>query len=110
MPVAGCGFAQRYDAQTVVAADVTPAANDKQQLEPMLNMVAALPDELGEVQSMLADNGYFSAGNAAACAAAEIEPVITMGRQPITRRWPSALRRRRPHRRIPRWSRLWRTG
>ncbi|HET6237954.1 MAG TPA: transposase, partial [Acetobacteraceae bacterium] len=90
MPVAGGGFEQCYNAQAVVAAgsllvvaaDVTQAANDKQQLEPMLNMVAALPDELGEVQSMLADNGYFSAVNVAACAAAEIEPVIAMGRQP----------------------------
>ncbi len=90
MPVAGGGFEQCYNAQAVVAAgsllvvaaDVTQAANDKQQLEPMLNMVAALPDELGEVQSMLADNGYFSAVNVAACAAAEIKPVIAMGRQP----------------------------
>jgi hypothetical protein len=48
----------------------------------MLDKVAALPDELGEVQSMLADNGYFSAANVAACVAAEIEPVIAMSRQP----------------------------
>jgi len=90
MPVAGGGFEQCYNAQAVVAAgsllvvaaDVTQAANDKQQLEPMLNMVAALPEELGEVQSMLPDNGYFSAVNVAACAAAEIEPDIAMGRQP----------------------------
>jgi hypothetical protein len=48
----------------------------------MLNKVAALPDELGEVETILADNGYFSAANVAACAAAGIEPVIAMGRQP----------------------------
>jgi transposase len=90
MPVAGGGFEQCYNAQAVVAADsllvvvanVVQAANDKQQLEPMLNKVADLPDELGEVQSILADNGYFSAANVAACTAAEIEPVIAMGRQP----------------------------
>jgi hypothetical protein len=90
MPVAGGGFEQCYNAQAVVAAgsllvvaaDVTQAANDKQQLEPMLNKVAAQPDGLGDVQSMLADNGYFSAANVAACAAAKIEPVIAIGRQP----------------------------
>jgi transposase len=90
MPVAGGGFEQCYNAQAVVAADsllvvatdVVQAANDKQQLEPMLNKVAALPDELGEVETMLADNGYFSAANVTACAAAEIEPLIAMGRQP----------------------------
>jgi hypothetical protein len=90
MPVAGGGFEQCYNAQAVVAADsllvvatgVTQAANDKQQLQPMLSKVAALPDELGDVETMLADNGYFSAANVAACAAAKIEPLIAMGRQP----------------------------
>ena len=90
MPVAGGGFEQCYNAQAVVAADsllvvaanVVRAANDKQQLAPMLAKVAALPDELGEVATMLADNGYFSAANVAACAAAGIDPVIAMGRQP----------------------------
>jgi transposase len=90
MPVAGGGFEQCYNAQAVVAAgsllvvatNVVQAANDKQQLAPMLNKIAALPDELGEVESMLADNGYFSAANVAACEAAGIEPVIAMGRQP----------------------------
>ena len=90
MPVAGGGFEQCYNAQAVVAADsllvvgvdVVQAANDKQQLQPMLNKVTALPDELGEVKTMLADSGYFSAANVAACAAAEIAPLIAMGRQP----------------------------
>jgi transposase len=80
MPVAGGGFEQCYNAQAVVAADsllvvavdVTQAVNDKQQIQPMLNKVAALPDELGEVDTMLADSGYFSAANVTACAAAEI--------------------------------------
>ena len=90
MPVAGGGFEQCYNAQAVVAADsllvvatdVVQAANDKQQLQPMLNRVITLPDELGEVETMLADSGYFSAANVAACAAVEIEPLIAMGRQP----------------------------
>jgi len=90
MPVAGGGFEQCYNAQAVVAADsllvvatdVVQVANDKQQLQPMLNRVITLPDELGEVETMLADSGYFSAANVAACAAVEIEPLIAMGRQP----------------------------
>jgi hypothetical protein len=90
MPVAGGGFEQCYNAQAVVAADsllvvavdVVQAANDKQQLQPMLNQVAALPGALGEVETMLADSGYFSAANVAACVAAEVEPLIAMGRQP----------------------------
>ena len=65
----------------MVAADVVQAPNDKQQLEPMLDKIAELPDELGKVDELLADNGYFSEGNVNACAAAGIEPVIAMGRE-----------------------------
>jgi transposase len=90
MPVAGGGFEQCYNAQAVVsvdsllvvAADVVQAANDKQQLQPMLNKIAVLPNALGEVETLLADNGYFSAANVTACAAAGIEPLVAMGRQP----------------------------
>jgi hypothetical protein len=47
----------------------------------MLGTPAELPDELGKVNDLLADNGYFSEGNVNACAAAGIEPVIAMGRE-----------------------------
>ena len=90
MPVAGGGFEQCYNAQAVVAADsllvvavdVVQAANDKQQLQPMLNKVVALPEALGKAETMLADNGYFSAANVTACAETGIAPLIAMGRQP----------------------------
>jgi hypothetical protein len=90
MPVAGGGFEQCYNAQAavtagsllVIAADVVQAANDKQQLEPMLGKLAALPAELGAPQTVLGDNGYFSAANVAACAAAGIEPLLALGRAP----------------------------
>jgi len=89
MPVAGGGFEQCYNAQAavaadsllVIAADVVQAPNDKQQLVPMLGKIAALPDELGEVGALLADNGYFSEANVNACAAAGVDPMIAMGRE-----------------------------
>ena len=90
MPVAGGGFEQCYNAQAAVAAgsllvvatDVVQAPNDKQQVEPMLEKIEALPGALGEVDNLLADTGYFSAGNVDACEKAGVEPVIAMGRQP----------------------------
>jgi len=90
MPVAGGGFEQCYNAQAVVTADsllvvatdVVQAANDKQQLKPMLSKLAVLPADLGRPETMLADNGYFSAANVAACAAAGIEPMLALGRTP----------------------------
>jgi transposase len=89
MPVAGGGFEQCYNAQAavavesllVIAVDVVQAPNDKQQIEPMLARIDALPEALGEPETLLADTGYFSAGNVAACEAAEIEPLIAMARQ-----------------------------
>ena len=90
MPVAGGGFEQCYNAQAAVAAgsllvvaiDVVQAPNDKQQVEPMLGKIAALPEELGMAENLLADAGYFSADNVEACEKAGIEPVIAMGHQP----------------------------
>ena len=89
MPVAGGGFEQCYNAQAVVATgsllviatDVVQAPNDKQQLAPMLGKIADLSDELGKVEVLLADSGYFSESNVNVCAAAGIDPLIAMGRQ-----------------------------
>ena len=55
MPVAGGGFEQCYNAQAAVAAgsllvvgaDVVQAANDKQQLEPMLGQLGGLAGRIG---------------------------------------------------------------
>jgi transposase len=88
MKVAGGGFDQCYNAQAVVAAgsmlivaaDVTQAANDKEQLLPMIEKLQELPEELGRAKRILADSGYLSQGNVEQCAAAKIEPLIAMGR------------------------------
>ena len=90
MPVAGGGFEQCYNAQAavaegsllVVAVDVVQDTNDKQQLEPMLGKIDSLPEELGEAATLLADSGYYSEANVMACEAANIEPLIALGRQP----------------------------
>ncbi len=89
MPVAGGGFDQCYNAQAavaagsllVVAADVVQAPTDKQQLSPMLDTLAALPEALGQAEALLADTGYFSAANVEACAAAGIDPLTAPGRE-----------------------------
>ncbi len=88
MPVAGGGFDQAYNAQAtvasgsllVVATDVVQAANDKEQIAPMLDKLDRLAAALGKPETMLADSGYFSNANVTACAAAEIAPLIALGR------------------------------
>jgi len=89
MPVAGGGFAQAYNAQAtvtmgsllIVGAHVTQHANDKQEIEPALAELAKLPETLGTVERMTADNGYLSEGNVNRLVDARIEPLIAVGRQ-----------------------------
>jgi len=89
MPAAGGGFEQAYNAQAavatgsllVIAGDVVQAANDKRQIAPMLDRLAALPEALGKAGTLLADSGYFSEANVEACAAARIAPLIALGRE-----------------------------
>ena len=89
MPVSGGGFEQAYNAQAVVdiatmlvlATGVTQQSNDKRQVEPMLDALAALPEALGQVNSAAMDNGYYSAANVKACLDRQIEPLIALGRE-----------------------------
>jgi transposase len=89
MPVPGGGFDQSYNAQAVVATEsllvvapaVTQAANDKQQLVPMIEKLKGLPEELGRAERLLADSGYASEKNVESCAAAGIEPLIALKRE-----------------------------
>jgi len=95
MPVPGGGFDQSYNAQAVVAAEsllvvapaVTQAANDKQQLIPMVHKLKGLPKELGRAKRLLADSGYLSEKNVEACAAAGIEPLIALKRERHNQSW-----------------------
>ena len=88
MPVAGGGFEQAYNAQAAVDAStmlvigtgVTQAPNDKEQIEPMLQTLAAQSPTLGMVEQMIADTGFYSEKNIQACAAANIEPLIAVAR------------------------------
>jgi transposase len=95
MPVAGGGFEQAYNAQAAVATgsllvvcnDVVQAANDKQQMAPMLDKLAGLGEVLGRPETLLADSGYFSEANVEACAKARIAPLIAPGRERHHRSW-----------------------
>ena len=88
MPAKGKGFEQSYNAQAavdtesmlIVATTMAQVATDKQQVEPMLKVITQLPEELGSVENLLTDNGYFSAANVEHCLQANIEPLLAAGR------------------------------
>ena len=89
MPVSGGGFEQTYNAQAcvehesrlIVEAHVTQHANDVQELEPSLVKLDGLPTELGHVEHVLADNGYFSESNTARCEQNGCIPMIANRRE-----------------------------
>lgn len=89
MPTSGGGFEQAYNAQAgvdtasklIVSVHVTQKTNDKQELTPTLENLAALPVELGKATDLVADSGYFSETNVAACEENGITPYIAAGRQ-----------------------------
>ena len=88
MPTSG-GFEQCYNAQAgvdvatklIVSAQVTQEPNDKQQLKPTLEKLAALPKELGKVTDLISDSGYFSEANVKACEKQGITPYIAGDRE-----------------------------
>ena len=98
------GFGQSYNAQAsvdtrtmlVITAHVTQAPNDKREIVPVLDKVQALPESLGEVTTLLADCGYFSAANVQACVAQDIEPLLAIKRERTNLPYSNALRRMRP--------------
>jgi transposase len=89
MPVSGGGFEQSYNAQAgvdtetmmVITQHVSQACNDKREVVPTLEQIAALPAMLGEVQSLITDNGFFSQANVMACNDAGVEPLLALKRQ-----------------------------
>jgi len=89
MPTSGGGFMQAFNAQTcvdiatmlIVATHTTQQANDKQQIKPAIEVLEKLPEQLGQVNEIIADAGYFSQSNVDACENAGINPLIAVGRE-----------------------------
>ena len=83
------GFKQAYNAQAavdletmcIISAHITQSPNDKQEIVPTLEKLDELPEQLGKVDTLLADTGYFSESNVKECIGAEVAPLISTGRQ-----------------------------
>ena len=89
-----CQAAVDATAQIIVAADVTDAANDKPQAQPLLTQVLAQTGQVPRTASM--DAGYFSEATVEAVAALGCEPLIPPDRQSHGRAVPVAQRGRPP--------------
>jgi len=88
MPTTGGGFEQCYNAQASVDVDtmlvvgqhLTQNPNDFLEIEPALEALNKLPEELGTVDALLADTGYFSQNNVDHCLGNKILPYISSHR------------------------------
>ena len=89
MPTSGGNFQQSYNAQAgvdmdsllIVESHLTQQPNDKQQIEPALQNLDALPKALGTAKVLVTDSGYFSEGNVKRCEAKQITPYIAVDRE-----------------------------
>jgi len=89
MPVSGGGFEQAYNAQAsvdmdtmlVVGVHVSQAPNDKLEIEPAVEGLRSLPKGLGQVDTLVADTGYFSEKNVKHCHKKEMVPLIASKRE-----------------------------
>ncbi len=89
MPVSGGGFEQAYNAHAsvdmgtmlIVGNHISQNTNDKQEVEPALEELNPLPENLGQVKRAALDSGFFSEDNAQRLSENEIEPYIACGRQ-----------------------------
>jgi transposase len=103
MPSSDKGYVQSYNAQAAVDVDtmciveshISQVTNDKQEITTTLASLSGLPKNLGKVDTMLADAGYYSDGNVASCKEVEIEPFIPPNRdkhnQPLAERFSDPL-------------------
>lgn len=89
MPVSGGGFEQCYNAQAsvdtatmlIVSQYVTQHCNDKNELVTSLEKLLQLPEELGRIHQLIADNGFFSEANINACETRDVDAFIAAGRE-----------------------------
>ena len=89
MKTAAGGFDQCYNSQIavdmdsmlIVTTNTVQACNDKQQVEPILELLKELPVELGAPGNLVADTGYFSEGNVKLCGEQNVTPLIAVSRE-----------------------------
>ena len=93
------GFVQAYNGQAtvdvetmlIIESHISQSPNDKQEITPTLTSLNKLPEQLGAIDAILADAGYYSDANAISCMQSGMEPYIPPNRdkhnQPPTERF-----------------------
>ena len=104
MPASGGGFTQDFNAQAcvdvatllIIVAQTTQQVNDKQQIKPAIKELDKLRGQLGRVEELIADSGYFSQANVEACETAGMTPFIAVSREEHNQRLEDRLSKPEP--------------
>lgn len=80
----------------ILGGHVSQATNDKNQLTPALDELDALPDQMGTLQRVAADSGYFSQTNVEDVTTRHATPYIAKGRQTHHPDWKTRLSKAGP--------------
>jgi len=99
MPTSSNGWQQAWNGQLAVDMDshlmvgghISQATNDKQELQPVLEALDELPEQLGMLKRITADSGYYSEDNISEATDRELTPYLAMGRQNHNQRWDKRL-------------------
>lgn len=89
MPQSGGGFVQAYNAQAgvdtgthmILISHATQRTNDKLEIDNAVENIQELPSELGSINALIADAGYYSEHNVRTCQSNRITPYISMNRE-----------------------------
>ena len=65
----------------IVGAHVSAASNDKREIDPALDELDKLPEEVAKIEDLLADTGYQSKHNVMSCVGRNINPLIAEKRE-----------------------------
>lgn len=79
------------DSHLIVGGHISQAPNDKKELEPMLDSLEAVPEQIGDPKRIAADNGYYSEDNIAEAADHKVIPYVATGRQQHNQHWEERL-------------------
>jgi len=93
------GWQQAWNAQSAVDMDthlimgghISQATNDKRQLAPLLDFLEALPEKLGDLERITADNGYYSEDNITEVTDRNLTPYVATGRSSHNSRWDERM-------------------
>jgi transposase len=99
MPTSQNGWQQAWNAQAAVDMDthliigghISQAPNDKEELEPALTTLDDLPEKLGTLKRVAADNGHCSKDNAKKVSKREAKPYLATGRPKHNPTWKERI-------------------